>query len=133
MDPGNGPTNNEQTNFPPLQYGPGMQSYAAHNHLAVFAYKRVCRLQAGSLTKCCPGGRWGLTNASVTVAMSSPELLDGLIATMDALIVEQQSRGDFFVNRAKQLAAQLDAVKSEVRLALASTKLPHGCDLVKFL
>jgi hypothetical protein len=52
---------------------------------------------------------------------------------MDALIVEQQSRGDFFVNRAKQLAAQLDAVKSEVRLALASTKLPHGCDLVKFL
>jgi hypothetical protein len=121
------------TNFAPLQDWPGIRPYAAHDHLAVFAYKRVCRLQAGYLSKGSTGTpMWSLTNASVTVAMSSPELLDGLIATMDALIVEQQSRGDFFVNRAKQLAAQLDAVKSEVWLALASTKLPEGCNLVKF-
>lgn len=121
------------TNLPPLNYGPGMQPYAAHNHLAVFAYKRICRLQAGSLTKGSMGGPlWSLMNASVNVATADSDRLDAVIEAIDAMRREQQSRGDFFVNRAKQLAVQLDVLKGEVRLALASTKLQKGCNLVNF-
>jgi hypothetical protein len=122
-----------ETKLPPLHHGPGMKPYAAHNHLAVFIYKRVCRIQSGSLEKSSTGAElWCLMNGSVNVAMGSPKELEYVIEAIDQLRIDQQPKGDFFVRRARELAEQLESLKGEVRLALAGTKLPRGCNLVKF-
>jgi hypothetical protein len=78
------------------------------------------------------GELWTLRCGSTNAAIAGPDKLYDLTKSLDALITEQQMKGEAFIDRAKKLGKKLEVLRDEVRLGLASTRLRKGCDLVPF-
>lgn len=128
----------QASGLPPLQPGPGspigLDLYADHDCLALFAYNRTCHSQASSLAAIGPGGgqSWTLRCGSTNAAVGPQDKLEKLIESVDALIASQHQRAEFFTSRARELTKEFQSLKDDVYLALASTRLRKRCDLVPF-
>jgi hypothetical protein len=121
------------TDLPPMKGGSAVGAFIDSGFLALFVYKRLCRLQAPSLTKRSSGGElWELQSGGTTVALGPAHKLNELTDLVDAVIAGQEKKSAFFAGRAKELERQLETLKDEVRLALATTRLRKQCDLVTF-
>jgi len=121
------------TDIPPMKGGTATGPFVDNGFLASFLYKRLCRIPVGTLSKRSSGGDlWELQCSNTNVATAAPDKLNLLLKCVDALIANQQQKGELFNGRAKELDNKHDSIGDEVRLALASSRIQKRCDLVPF-
>lgn len=112
--------------------------YILHIRLGVFVYRRLFGLPTEPLRKQEQGQYWSIEGATTVPnvvgvsALAATEALDSLIQAMEGIVDQNRLRAGQLHSESKALRTKAVELRNKLELEIASKKLHHGCDLVRF-